>query len=242
MEKIVPYKESVKDKKEQVAEMFDNISHRYDLLNRVLSFNIDVQWRKKLRKEVEKVLHNTILDVATGTADVALELSKLPEANILGIDISEGMMSYGRKKIAERKLQDRIFLEYGDATHLKYENESFDVVTVSFGVRNFDNLEAGLLEMKRILKKGGHLFILEFSTPNNKNIKFFTDMYYKTLLPTVGKLISKDKAAYSYLPESVEHFPYGQKFLEILNNCGYCNVSLKELTLGVCTLYKAKKA
>ena len=236
-----PYKNSSAEKKEQIAEMFNNISPKYDFLNRILSLGIDVIWRKKAIKLLAKYKPLNILDIATGTGDFAIEAAKLKPNKIIGIDISEGMLKYGQIKINKKGLNKIIKLEKGDSENLQFKNNSFDASTAGFGVRNFQNLEKGLAEIYRILKPGGVAVILEFSQPETTPFKQIYNFYFKYILPFWGKIISKDNAAYSYLPESVNEFPYGEQFMNILKNTGFKNVSQKRLTLGIATIYLAEK-
>lgn len=221
--------------------MFDNISQRYDFLNHMLSLNIDKGWRKKVVKTVAEEKPEAILDVATGTADLAIALTKAQPKNITGIDISAGMLAVGQKKIEERKLDNIITLSQADSENLPFEDESFDVVTVAFGVRNFENLEKGLKEINRVLKTGGKLLVLEFSQPSKFPFKQLYKFYFKNILPGLGRLISKDSSAYTYLPESVDAFPYGDQFIEILNKLGYQKSSYQSVTMGVAMIYDATK-
>ncbi|HEY9044692.1 MAG TPA: bifunctional demethylmenaquinone methyltransferase/2-methoxy-6-polyprenyl-1,4-benzoquinol methylase UbiE [Ohtaekwangia sp.] len=238
---VVPYKEEKAGKKEQVAKMFDNISHRYDFLNHFLSLGIDKGWRKKAIHYLEPLQPKQMLDVATGTGDFALQALTLKPEKIVGIDISEGMLEVGRKKVADRKLTDRIELMKGDSENIPFEDSRFDAVTVAFGVRNFENLERGLREIYRVLKPGGQLVVLEFSRPRKFPFKQVYNFYFKFVLPRIGRAISSDKAAYTYLPESVEAFPDGEKFLHILNNVGFNNSKCRTLTFGISSIYTGSK-
>lgn len=238
---VKPYKESSLSKKEQVAEMFDNIAGNYDFLNHFLSMGIDIYWRKRLVKRLKKQAPKNILDVATGTGDLAIAMLKANPDKIVGIDISNGMLEVGRKKIKEKKLEDKITLQQADSENLPFEDHSFDAVSVSFGARNFENLEKGLSEMYRVLRPGGKLYILEFSQPTVFPFNQLYHFYFKYILPLVGKIISKDNAAYTYLPESVGAFPYGKKLNAIIENCGYTNATNHPLTLGIASIYTAKK-
>ena len=239
---IVPDKESLLTKKEQVADMFDNIAFRYDFLNRFLSGGIDIVWRRKAIKQLKDLQPKNILDVATGTADVALMTYKMlkPE-KITGIDISNGMLEFGRKKIAKQNLQQVINLQQADSENLPFANETFDAVTVAFGVRNFEHLEKGLSEMLRVLKPGGKLVVLEFSKPKQTGFKKLYTLYMKTITPGLGKLFSGSKSAYSYLNDSVQAFPEGEKFKEIMNSTGYKDTYFKSLSLGICSIYCGSK-
>lgn len=237
---VTPY-QNEKSKKEQVAEMFDNISPRYDFLNRFLSMGIDIRWRNKTVKLVKKHQPEKILDIATGTADLAIALTKTGAKEIVGVDISEGMLAKGREKINDKKLENVIRLSYGDSERLPFEDNLFDVVTVAFGVRNFENPEKGLTEILRVLKPGGHLYVLEFSKPTKFPIKQLYNFYFKNILPTWGKLISKDNAAYTYLPNSVDAFPHGKDFLTILDKIGFSGTYDKKLTFGISSIYHGQK-
>lgn len=239
---IVPFKESDQSKKQQVAAMFDKIAFRYDFLNRFLSAGIDVSWRKKAIKQLQSLQPKYILDVATGTGDVAILTQKiLHPTKITGIDISEGMLEIGRKKIEKLGLQNEIELLKGDSETLGFPDNSFDAITVAFGVRNFQNLEKGLAEMLRVLKPGGKLVVLEFSRPKQFLFKGVYNLYMKTIAPGFGKLIAKNKDAYQYLNDSVQRFPEGQQFIDILKNVGYSSTYSKILTLGICTIYCGSK-
>jgi len=235
---VVPQKDSSLSKKEQVADMFDNIAFKYDFLNRFLSAGIDITWRKKAIKQLASLKPNKILDVATGTADVALmTYDILKPANIIGIDISEGMLDFGRQKIAAKGLQNVIQLYKGDSENIGFEDNSFDAITVAFGVRNFQNLLKGLQEMKRVLQPGGKLVVLEFSKPKNIVFKQFYNLYMNIIAPSFGKLFAKNKDAYQYLNDSVQAFPEGQTFLNIMHEAGFTQTYLKTLSLGICTIY-----
>ncbi len=241
METIKPYKDRGGSKKEQVADMFDGIAGRYDLLNRVLSMGIDVGWRKKLVREAALDRPEHILDVATGTADLALELAKACRAKVTGVDISNGMLEVGRQKVAKAELGNSVELIYGDSEALPFEDASFDLVTASFGVRNFQNLESGLREMSRVLKPGGKMLILEFSQPEKSPFKEAYGFYSKQILPRIGKALSGDGSAYAYLPESVNAFPYGLEFVRILDLCGLKKATARPLSFGIASLYSARK-
>lgn len=238
---VKPYKEQEGTKKEQVATMFNNISAKYDFLNHFLSLGIDKLWRKKAIKLLSKYQPKSVLDIATGTGDFAIEALKLNPEKIVGVDISEGMMAMGREKLKKRKLDQKITLQYGDSEELPFDNETFDAITVGFGVRNFQNLEQGLSEMKRVLTTNGTAVVLEFSKPKNFPIKQVFGFYSNYLIPFFGKLISKDKAAYTYLPESVAAFPEGDEFLSIMQKVGFKNTFRKPLTGGIATIYIGKK-
>jgi demethylmenaquinone methyltransferase / 2-methoxy-6-polyprenyl-1,4-benzoquinol methylase len=238
---VVPYKDKSESKKAQVAEMFDNISPKYDLLNRVLSAGIDVTWRKKAVKMLKAAQPKLVLDIATGTADFALETLALNPEKIIGVDISAGMLDYGRQKIAKLGLQNKIELRLADSEQLPFADNSFDAVTVSFGVRNFEHLEQGLADMLRVLRPGGTVLILEFSQPQLFPFKQLYNFYSRQVLPRVGRLVSHDPAAYTYLPESVKAFPFGKSFVDILTRVGYQQVVCRPLTLGISSIYLGKK-
>lgn len=238
---VVPYHDSSASKKEQVATMFDNISWRYDLLNRVLSFGIDIYWRKRAIAQLKPSQPKFILDIATGTGDLALEALSLNPDKIIGVDISEGMLNFGRKKLKERGLEFKIELQLGDSEKLLFPDNHFDAAMVSFGVRNFENLEIGLAEILRVLKPGGQLVVLEFSKPKNRLVAGAYNLYNKTLLPAVGKLLSKDSSAYTYLPESVAAFPEGDSFVKILTSIGFKEGKALPLTFGISSIYSGFK-
>ena len=220
-ETVTPYKEKNSSKKEQVAEMFDNISHRYDFLNHFLSLGIDKLWRKKAVKILSAIQPKVILDVATGTGDFAIESLSLKPTEVVGVDISQGMLDKGIVKIKKNGQEDIIELKYGDSEDIPFEDNYFDAITVAFGVRNFENLEKGLSEMKRVLKTGGMAVVLEFSKPKAFPIKQIYNFYFHKVLPGIGKLVSKDASAYTYLPLSVEAFPEGKEFEDILKKLGF---------------------
>jgi demethylmenaquinone methyltransferase/2-methoxy-6-polyprenyl-1,4-benzoquinol methylase len=238
---VTPYNNKSTGKKEQVEEMFDNISGKYDFLNRSLSFGIDVWWRKRMMKELRKAQPKKILDVATGTADVALEAVSLKPDSITGIDISEGMLSIGRIKVEKRGLSQKIILQKADSENLPFEDNSFDAVTVAFGVRNFENLEKGLCEINRVLKPGGKVVILEFSRPSMPIVKQIYDFYFRTICPWWGKVISSDFSAYKYLYDSVRAFPEGKDFTNIATSAGMKEMKSKRVTLGIVSLYTGIK-
>ncbi|MFM9907940.1 MAG: bifunctional demethylmenaquinone methyltransferase/2-methoxy-6-polyprenyl-1,4-benzoquinol methylase UbiE [Chitinophagaceae bacterium] len=235
---IVPYADSNQSKKDQVAGMFDKIAFRYDLMNRVLSGGIDIYWRRRAIKELWSLYPQKILDVATGTADVAIMTYRyLKPAKIIGIDISEGMLKIGRQKLAKALLNKHIELLEGDAEAINFDDNTFDAITVAFGVRNFANLEKGLGEMWRVLKPGGKLVVLEFSKPKKKWFNGFYNLYMTIIAPRAGQWLSKNKDAYQYLNNSVKAFPEGETFLHILQQTGYSETTLKRLSLGICTIY-----
>ena len=221
--------------------MFDNIAGNYDFLNHFLSLGIDIFWRKRLVRKLQKQKPQNILDVATGTADLAIAMMKIKPFNVVGIDISNGMLEVGRKKIKQQDLEKTIQLQQADSEDLPFEDATFDAVTVSFGARNFENLQKGLSEMARVLKPGGKIYILEFSQPTLFPFKQLYDFYFKFVLPLIGKLLSKDNAAYSYLPESVKAFPHGKELNSIIENCGYTNAKNHPLTMGIASIYTAQK-
>ena len=239
---IVPYKNSGKSKKDQVASMFDQIAFRYDFLNRVLSGGIDVLWRKRAIRELKAMNVEKMLDVATGTGDMAiLSYRALKPVKITGIDISEGMLGIGRKKVAKLLLNNHIELLQGDSEAIKSDPDTFDAITVAFGVRNFENLEKGLGEMYRVLKPGGKMVILEFSKPKRVIFSGLYNVYMKLIAPQAGKWLSKNKDAYKYLHSSVKAFPEGETFLHILQQVGFTETTLKSLSLGICTIYCGRK-
>ena len=239
---LVPFKNSSESKKKQVENMFDKIAFRYDFLNRFLSAGIDVGWRKKAIRQLISQQPKKILDVATGTGDFALTSFKIlnPE-KITGIDISDGMLAIGRKKIAEAGLEEKIQLLNGDSEAILFEDNSFDAVTVAFGVRNFEHLEKGLSEIKRVLKPGGKLVVLECTKPSLPVIKQLYNFYMKFVTPKIGKIIANNNDAYQYLNDSVLQFPEKESFIQILNEANYRNTFYKTLTLGICTIYCAEK-
>lgn len=239
--KVIPYKDSELGKKEQVTKMFDRVSSNYDFLNRVLTFGIDVSWRRNVVELVTQSKAKKVLDIATGTGDLAIMLAKAGIENVTGLDISRGMLDIGEKKVVEEGLNKRIDLVIGDSENLPFDKGSFDAITVAFGVRNFENLELGLSEILRVLKPGGSLTVLETSQPSKFPVKQGFDFYSRYIIPTVGKLFSKDKKAYDYLPESAAAFPYGEKFNNILLKTGFNSSDVHPQTLGVATIYHAIK-
>lgn len=240
-EEVKPYKDSEKGKKEQVADMFDNISGKYDFLNHLLSMGIDKLWRKKAVKLISKKEPKDILDIATGTGDFAIESLKIKPKAITGVDISNGMLEKGKEKMLKKGYDKIITLQYGDSENLPFEDNSFDAITVGFGVRNFENLEKGLSEMLRVLRPGGIVAVLEFSKPKKFPVKQTYNFYSKYIIPKVGKSISKDSSAYAYLPESVAAFPEGQAFLDILQKVGYSDLDRKQVSGGIATIYLGQK-
>ena len=220
----------------------DDIAGKYDFLNHFLSAGIDRGWRKKAIKEIQKVNPKQILDVATGTGDLAIAAMTVNPDKVIGVDIAEQMLEVGRKKLAEKKLTDKIILQSGDSAALSFDDNIFDAVTCAYGVRNFEDLQWGLKEMCRVMRPGGKLAILEFSHPQQFPVKQLYKFYFKYILPPIGKLFSKNAKAYAYLPESVYAFPEGKAFVEILHKCGFKDAKARKLTLGVTTLYTASKA
>jgi demethylmenaquinone methyltransferase/2-methoxy-6-polyprenyl-1,4-benzoquinol methylase len=239
---IVPFKESGSTKKEQVADMFDKIAGKYDIMNRFLSARTDVGWRKKAIKLLKKDDPKFILDVATGTADMALLACKLLNpVKITGIDISKGMLELGRKKIEKEGLANKVELYTGDSETINYSDNTFDAVTVAFGVRNFENLEKGLAEMLRVLKPGGSLIVLEFSKPKHNPVKKFYKLYMGLVAPQVARWFKQNKEAYLYLCESANAFPDRHLFIDILKKTGYTDTGFKPLSLGICCIYSGRK-
>lgn len=238
---ITPYKSSSLSKKEQIAQMFDSISGNYDGLNRVISFGIDVKWRNKVLQLVSEKHPKTVLDIATGTGDLALLMAKTSAEKIIGLDISAGMLEVGKKKIAEAKLTDKIEMILADSEAMPFAENSFDAITVAFGVRNFENLDKGLTEIHRVLKPNGIFVILETSNPTRTPFKQGYDFYTKYILPLIGKIFSKDKAAYGYLSESAAAFPFGEALNNILRKNGFIEVHAEPQTFGVATIYCASK-
>ena len=238
---VVPYKDQSKGKKEQVANMFNTISPQYDFLNHLLSGGIDIIWRKKAIKLLQNKGIKTMLDIATGTGDFAIEALKINPEKIVGVDISEGMLSFGQEKIKKMGLEKTIQLQKGDSEKLPFSDNSFDAVIVSFGVRNFENLQKGLSDMFRVTKPGGYCLILEFSNPRSFPMKQLYTFYSKYCLPFLGKMISKDPSAYTYLPESVKAFPDGPEFIHIFKSVGYSETNWIPMTGGICSIYIGQK-
>ena len=238
---VVPYKDQSKGKKEQVANMFNTISPQYDFLNHLLSGGIDIIWRKKAIKLLQNKGIKTMLDIATGTGDFAIEALKINPEKIVGVDISEGMLSVGIEKIKKMGLEKMIQLQKGDSEKLPFSDNSFDAVIVSFGVRNFENLQKGLSDMFRVTKPGGYCLILEFSNPRSFPMKQLYTFYSKYCLPFLGKMISKDPSAYTYLPESVKAFPDGPEFIHIFKSVGYSETNWIPMTGGICSIYIGQK-
>lgn len=240
--KVTPYKDSSLNKKEQVEKMFDTISGNYDDLNRLISFGTDLKWRKKVLKHIINHQPESILDIATGTGDLAIKFAEKTKASkIVGLDLSEGMLSVARKKVNDTELENKVKFIKGDSEALPFDENSFNAITVSFGIRNFDNLEKGLSEIFRVLKPNGALIILETSVPTKFPFKQGYQFHSKIILPIVGKLFSKDKVAYSYLSKSASVFPFGDRLNNILQNIGFINVENKPQTFGVATIYTATK-
>ena len=238
---VTPYKDSDKHKKQQVEQMFDNIAPRYDFLNHFLSLGIDKIWRKKAIRILSDYKTDVLLDVATGTGDFAIAAMKLKPSKVIAFDISEQMLQVGRIKAEKLGLGNSIKFVKGDSEAMPFSDRQFDAITVAFGVRNFENLEKGLKEFHRVLKPNGVAVILEFSKPRYFPFKQFYFFYFFTILPLVGRLVSKDRSAYSYLPESVMAFSDDQKFLSILKACGFTRARQKRLTFGIATIYIAQK-
>jgi demethylmenaquinone methyltransferase/2-methoxy-6-polyprenyl-1,4-benzoquinol methylase len=242
MSKIVtPYKDSSLGKKEQVAQMFDTISGNYDGLNRVISFGTDIKWRKNVLSIVQDKNPTIILDIATGTGDLAILFSKTKAKKIIGLDISAGMLEVGKKKIIQKKLDGRIEMILGDSENLPFEDNSIDAITVAFGIRNFETLEKGLSEILRVLKPNGVFVILETSVPQKFPFKHGYHFYTKNILPLIGRLFSKDNSAYTYLSESASVFPFGEELNNILRKIGFIEVKALPQTFGVATIYSASK-
>lgn len=238
---ITPYKNSALGKKEQVAKMFDTISGNYDNLNRVISFGIDIKWRKKVLQIVAESNPKSILDIATGTGDLAILMAQTNAEKIIGLDISAGMLEVGVKKIADKNLSNTIEMILGDSENMPFADNSFDAITVAFGVRNFETLEKGLADILRVLKPDGVFVILETSVPDKTPYKQGYNFYSKNILPIIGKLFSKDDVAYGYLSESAAAFPYGEALNNILKKVGFIDVIAMPQTFGVATIYSASK-
>ncbi len=236
-----PYNEE-DSKKEQVRDMFDNIAPTYDRLNHILSANIDKLWRRRVVRIVRRMHPHRILDVATGTGDLAIMMArKIEGCRILGVDLSEQMLAIAREKVAARGLDEHIMLSVGDAEHLDLADGCVDVITVAFGVRNFENIEQGLREMRRTINEGGHIVILEFSTPQNKLFGALYRWYSHKVLPFIGRLVSRDGAAYDYLPSSVDEFPKPERFMEMLREAGFKNCKARSQSLGIAQIYTAER-
>lgn len=240
-QKVTPYKNSDLGKKAQVTQMFDTISTNYDGLNRVISFGIDIKWRNRVVKILTKKQPESILDIATGTGDLAINLVRTGAKKIVGLDISAGMLNVGKEKIAKKNLSAVIDMIVGDSEQLPFDDASFDAITVAFGVRNFENLEKGLAEIFRVLKPGGTFVVLETAVPTKTPFKQGYHFYTKNILPRIGKLFSKDDSAYAYLSESAAAFPYGKAFNNILQKIGFIAIEDKPQTFGVASIYVATK-
>ncbi|QLG44353.1 bifunctional demethylmenaquinone methyltransferase/2-methoxy-6-polyprenyl-1,4-benzoquinol methylase UbiE [Costertonia aggregata] len=239
--KVTPYKDSGLGKKEQVTQMFDTISKNYDGLNRVISFGIDIKWRKRVVAILSKKKPKNILDIATGTGDLAINLVNTGAEKIIGLDISPGMLNVGKQKVSEQNLNNTIDMIVGDSENLPFDEDTFDAITVAFGVRNFENLEKGLTEIHRVLKPTGTLVVLETSVPTKTPYKQGYRLYTKYMLPAIGKLFSKDRSAYAYLSESASVFPHGEAFNNILHKIGFIAIENKPQTFGVASIYVATK-
>ena len=240
-ESIKPNQNITETKKIQVTQMFDGISKRYDILNRIITFGIDVLWRKKVVKLLKKEKYNSLLDIATGTGDLVIELAKLDIDKIIGLDISPGMLEIGRRKVEKKQLDDRINMILGDSEALNFDNQTFDAVTIAFGVRNFENLDLGLQEIYRVLKTNGTIVILETAVPKNRFLRRLYSFYTQTIMPSIGKIFSKDRSAYQYLSDSAAIFPCGEAFNNILRKNGFIQVEDFPQTLGVSSIYFGKK-
>lgn len=241
-EQITPYKDKNATKKEQVADMFNNISKTYDFLNHFMSLGIDILWRKKAIRELKKLKPQLMLDVATGTGDFAFEaIQILNPAKVIGVDISQGMLDVADEKIKKRGLADKFEVRLGDSEKLLFEDNTFDAITVAFGVRNYENLEQGLSDMLRVLKPGGKIVILEFSKPQKFPIKQLYNFYFNSITPAIGKMFSKNIDAYKYLPESVAAFPDGKNFLTLMHKVGFKDTKFQPLTFGICSIYTGVK-
>ena len=236
-----PYKNKNSTKKGQITSMFNSISGEYDFLNKIMTFGIDEVWRRKIYKIAKESNPKIILDLATGTADIAIELANIQNAKIIGVDISKKMLDVGSKKILKKNLKSKIHLQLGDAENIDYPDKYFDVVTIGFGVRNFENLKVGLKEAFRVLKKNGKIIILETSVPKNLIIRFFYKIFVRVFVTTLGKLFSKDKSAYNYLQKSAEKFPHGSSFISILKKIGFKNSIVESQMFGATSIYTAEK-
>ena len=238
---VVPYKDKDGSKREQVAEMFDNISPKYDLLNHVLSGGVDIYWRKRAIKLLKKQQPKIILDIASGTGDFAIEALSLKPEKIIGVDISQGMLDIAQQKINKRGLGSQFEIKLGDSEKLPFKADEFDAVTVAYGVRNFENLQVGLADIHRVLKPGGKAVVLEFSKPKAFPIKQLYRFYFNYVTPGIGKLFSKDSRAYSYLPESVAAFPDGKDFVALMDKVGFKYTKSRPLAFGICSIYTGVK-
>ena len=241
-ERINPYNGDNRDKTSQVEAMFDSIAPAYDFMNSAMSFGLHRRWLRKALKGVSEAAPATVLDVATGTADVAIAIArKLPEASVTGIDLSEGMLEVGRRKVAKAGLENRITLQQADCLHLPFADESFDCITVAYGVRNFEHLLEGYKEMQRVLRKGGKLTVIELSTPRSAFVRPFYKFYTRCIIPVAGRLVSKDVRAYSYLPESIAAVAQGKAMTALMEQAGLRDTTFNPLTFGVCTIYTGVK-
>jgi demethylmenaquinone methyltransferase/2-methoxy-6-polyprenyl-1,4-benzoquinol methylase len=241
MSEIKPYRNSSRGKKEQIADMFDHIAPKYDFLNHSLSFGIDKLWRRKAIRLISGYAPRTVLDVATGTGDFAIAALKTGARKITGIDISKEMVAVGQEKVRKMGLEDKIELMIGDSEAIEFPDQTFDVATVAFGVRNFENLGRGLDQLFRVLKTGGRLCVLEFSKPRNPVVRFLYKVYSGSIMPWFGRLVSGDKSAYTYLPESVKEFPDGEKFIIFMQKSGFAQIQEYRLTFGIATIYIGRK-
>lgn len=241
MSEVKPYSDSDESKRVQIEQMFDNIAPRYDLLNRSLSLGIDIIWRKNAINLLKELQPKRILDVATGTADFAIQTMSLNPDQVVGIDISGEMLRIGDEKIIKKGLQDKIVLKKEDSENLSFQNNSFDAVIVAFGVRNFQNLAKGVGEIFRVTKPGGKAVVLELSRPRKFPVKQVYNFYFKNILPRLGAAVSKDSSAYTYLPESVAAFPEGEDFLKVMGNVGFKKLEMRPQTFGICTIYSGTK-
>lgn len=240
MSSVKPYND-IRSKKLQVEEMFNNIAHHYDFLNHLLTLGIDISWRKRAIRYLAPFQPKQIIDIATGTGDFAIETLVLAPEKVIGFDLSNKMMDVGRKKVKNLQAEHQLQFIQGDSENMPFNTESFDAITVGFGVRNFENLEAGLREMHRVLKPGGHVAVLEASMPHNAILRGLFSLYFGKIVPMIGRMFSKDARAYAYLPESVKAFPEGNDFVKILENIGFKNVKWTPLTFGACAFYTMEK-
>ena len=238
---LKPNQKSERSKKNQVERMFDSISFEYDLLNGIMTFNNHKRWKKNILNMAKKLKPKNALDIATGTADIAINLGSIPDCTVTGVDISEKMLNVGREKITKMKLSESVSLETGDAENLKYQNDYFDLITIGFGVRNFQDLKKGLTESLRVLKPEGSLIILETSVPENRIIKFLYSIFTRTYIPIMASIFSKDRSAYNYLLDSAEAFPCGEAFGKILMSVGFNKVEINPKFFGSSTIYIATK-
>ena len=238
---LKPYQKSRVSKKNQVVKMFDTISDDYDFLNWIITFNNHNRWKNNILSIAKKLNPTKVLDIATGTADIAIKLGSIPNCEVVGVDISEQMLNIGRKKIRKKNLQKSVSLQNGDAENLNYNDNFFDLITIGFGVRNFQDLEKGLGESFRVLNKEGTLIILETSVPENRIIKFLYSIFTRTYIPIIARIFSKDKSAYNYLLNSTELFPSGIKFCNILKSVGFADILIKPMLFGSSTIYVCKK-